>query len=291
MSYSIAARVWRPLAVAVLAASALAASPALAAQQFGSRLLSPGMRGRDVRTLQSDLTIAGFNTRVTGIFDRPTENHVIAFQHRYHLNADGVVGQLTASRITSVVTRARRAKATPEMSPSATSKTAASSNQPGTANDTGDDTGGISFAPGPNDGPVEKAHLNSQGLAVVPQGAPAVIRDVIEAANQIAFKPYVYGGGHGSFQSSGYDCSGSVSFALHGAGLLSTPFDSTQFETYGKTGAGRWISIWANGGHAYMYIAGLRFDTGAQSSSNHNDRWSASPRSNAGFTEVHPAGW
>ena len=119
-----------------------------------------------------------------------------------------------------------------------------------------------------------------------------VIRNVIEAANQIAFKPYIFGGGHGSFNSAGYDCSGSVSYALHGANLLSTPLDSTQFESYGLAGSGRWITIYTNAGHAFMDVAGVWFDTAAQSAQNGNDRWS-STRVSPGSDWVvrHPAGW
>lgn len=138
-------------------------------------------------------------------------------------------------------------------------------------------------------GPVGRATI-SHGLAVPPANAPTVIRNVIAAANKIAFKPYLWGGGHGSFNSSGYDCSGSVSYALHGGGLLSSPEDSTGFESYGRSGAGRWITLWTNSGHVYMYVAGLRFDTSAQSSSG-GSRWTTQARSNAGFIERHPSGW
>ncbi len=128
------------------------------------------------------------------------------------------------------------------------------------------------------------------GLAVAPANAPETIRKVIDAANKIAFKPYVYGGGHGSWNSSGYDCSGSVSYALHGGGLLSSPLDSTGFESYGRPGAGKWITLWTNAGHVYMYVAGLRFDTGAQSSTG-GSRWSSQTISSGGFIERHPTGW
>ena len=104
------------------------------------------------------------------------------------------------------------------------------------------------------------------GQAVAPASAPPAVKAAIAAANQIATRPYVYGGGHGSFISSGYDCSGSVSYALHGGGLIHDTEDSSQLESYGGAGPGRWITIYANAGHAYMIIAGLRFDTSAQSS-------------------------
>jgi peptidoglycan hydrolase-like protein with peptidoglycan-binding domain len=139
------------------------------------------------------------------------------------------------------------------------------------------------------DPPVGRARL-SGGLAIAPSTAPEVVKEVIAAANKIAFSPYVYGGGHGSFRSSGYDCSGSVSFALHGGRLLSSPEDSTQLESYGDAGPGQWITIWANAGHAYMIVAGLRFDTASIESGASGSRWSRQRRSSAGYIERHPVG-
>jgi peptidoglycan hydrolase-like protein with peptidoglycan-binding domain len=137
--------------------------------------------------------------------------------------------------------------------------------------------------------PVQHARLVG-GLAIAPSDAPAAVKAVIAAANRIAFKPYVYGGGHGSWNSSGYDCSGSVSYALHGGNLLSVTEDSSELETYGSAGGGRWITIWSNAGHAYIYVAGLRFDTSAQGSTG-GSRWTTAGRSNAGFVERHPPGY
>lgn len=134
--------------------------------------------------------------------------------------------------------------------------------------------------------PAGHAVLRADGTAVAPANAPAAVKEAIAAANRIAFTPYIFGGGHGSFSSPGYDCSGSVSFALHGGHLLATPEDSTQFESYGNAGPGRWITIWANAGHAYMEIAGLFYDT-----ANSGDRWSKRRASSAsGFVVRHPAG-
>ena len=116
----------------------------------------------------------------------------------------------------------------------------------------------------------------------------SVVARVIAAANEIATSPYVYGGGHGSFQSSGYDCSGSVSYALHGGGLLSSPEDSSALESYGDTGPGRHITIYANSEHAWMVIDGRRFDTIAQQET--GTRWSDSMMSTAGYVVRHPAG-
>jgi peptidoglycan hydrolase-like protein with peptidoglycan-binding domain len=119
--------------------------------------------------------------------------------------------------------------------------------------------------------------------------AASVVARVIAAANEIATRPYVYGGGHGSFQSEGYDCSGSVSYALHGGGLLSSPEDSTGLESYGEPGPGRYITIYANAEHAYMTIDGRRFDTVALQED--GSRWASSPGDDGGgFVERHPDG-
>jgi peptidoglycan hydrolase-like protein with peptidoglycan-binding domain len=117
----------------------------------------------------------------------------------------------------------------------------------------------------------------------------AVIRRVIRAANRIATTPYKYGGGHRSFVDSGYDCSGSISYALHGGGLLSSPLDSARFMSWGEPGPGRHITIYAHRGHAFMVIDGRRFDTSARYET--GSRWTRTRRSSAGFTVRHPAGY
>ncbi|MFP5388944.1 MAG: hypothetical protein ACLGG5_06545, partial [Thermoleophilia bacterium] len=109
--------------------------------------------------------------------------------------------------------------------------------------------------------PGQSASFISESQASVPSEAPAAIAGAIEAANSIATTPYIWGGGHGSFESSGYDCSGAVSFALHGGGFLESPLDSTGLETWGEPGPGQWITVYANAEHAWMIIAGLAFDT------------------------------
>jgi cell wall-associated NlpC family hydrolase len=135
-------------------------------------------------------------------------------------------------------------------------------------------------------GPASQAR--SDGTAVAPLEAPDVVATVIAAGNEIATKPYKWGGGHGAWKDSGYDCSGSVSFALAGAGLLDRPLTSGGLMRYGKPGPGRWITIYANAGHTFMVVAGLRFDTsGAQGGT----RWQPPDgRSYAGFTARHPPG-
>ncbi len=136
--------------------------------------------------------------------------------------------------------------------------------------------------------PGESAHYISESQASVPSAAPSAVAAAIEAANSIATTPYVWGGGHGSFESSGYDCSGAVSFALHGGGFLSSPLDSTGLETWGVPGPGKWITVYANSGHAWMIIAGLAFDTVGGP----GPRWHSSPvDSTSGFVARHPAGY
>ncbi|HEY8769765.1 MAG TPA: hypothetical protein VIM03_04430, partial [Thermoleophilaceae bacterium] len=120
-------------------------------------------------------------------------------------------------------------------------------------------------------------------------GSSSVVQRVIAAANAIATKPYIYGGGHGSFNAPGYDCSGSVSYALHGGGLLSSPLDSSALMSYGAPGPGRHITIYANPGHAYMTIDGRRFDTSARSQT--GSRWGGGGRGGGGFVVRHPAGY
>ena len=127
------------------------------------------------------------------------------------------------------------------------------------------------------------------GMAIAPRSAPARIKAVIAAANRIRSKPYIYGGGHGRWEDRGYDCSGSVSYALHGGNFLTSPLDSTSFMRWEKGGRGRWITVYANGGHAYAVIAGLRWDTSM--TPGNGPGWSEQMRSSAGYVLRHPAGY
>jgi membrane-bound lytic murein transglycosylase B len=130
----------------------------------------------------------------------------------------------------------------------------------------------------------------SNGFASAPQDAPAAVKAAISAANSIATTPYVWGGGHGSWYSSGYDCSGAVSFALYGAGLLDTPLTSGALESYGEPGPGRWITIYASPTHTYMEVAGLRWDTVGDAQGT-GPRWHPEPPYPEGFVVRHPAGY
>lgn len=127
------------------------------------------------------------------------------------------------------------------------------------------------------------------GLAYAPANAPLAVQQAIWAANKLRHKPYVYGGGHRSFRSRGYDCSGTVSFALHGAGLLDSPLDSGSFMQWGERGRGRWITVYTNPGHAWVVIAGLRLDTSGPGES--GPRWRTEARSGRGYKARHPEGF
>jgi hypothetical protein len=130
------------------------------------------------------------------------------------------------------------------------------------------------------------------GMAAAPMSAPLPVQKMIWAANRIIGLPYIYGGGHGSFNSPGYDCSGTVSYALHGGDLLPRPMDSSEFMSWGEHGVGMWVTIFTNPGHAYMTVAGLRLDTSSADdpSNQQGPRWRPLRPSNAGYAVRHPEG-
>jgi peptidoglycan hydrolase CwlO-like protein len=146
---------------------------------------------------------------------------------------------------------------------------------------------GAEVAPLPPPAPGSTATLLPDGRAVPPAGAPPAVAAAIEAANAISDAPYLWGGGHGSFEDSGYDCSGAVSYALNAGGFLDSPLDSTGLAFWGEAGAGSWITVYANSGHTYAVIAGLRWDT----SGGAGPRWHPDMRSSAGFVARHPSGY
>lgn len=145
-------------------------------------------------------------------------------------------------------------------------------------------TGGVGLAVDPG-GKPGKATLLDNGKAVPPTDAPKAVVKAIRAANKIRRKPYRYGGGHASFKDSAYDCSGTVSVALHGAGVLDSPLDSGSLMGWGKKGKGDWITVYAHGGHTYAVIAGLRWDTSGPGQS--GPRWRPEKRSPKGFVARH----
>ena len=148
-------------------------------------------------------------------------------------------------------------------------------------------SGGVSANSGQCAAPAGAKAKLVDGMAIAPRSAPARIKAVIAAANRIRNKPYIYGGGHGRWWDDGYDCSGSVSYALHGGDFLDSPLPSTGFYRWEQPGLGRWITVFANGGHAYAVIAGLRWDTSMTPGD--GPGWSAQMRSRAGYVARHPA--
>jgi peptidoglycan hydrolase-like protein with peptidoglycan-binding domain len=225
---------------------------------LGRRILRQGMHGRDVRVLQGYLTLTGFPTGVDGAFGPGTKHNLVRFERAHGLRANGV---LTHTQV--LVLKAAVAK-----TPASTSSA------------------------------VGKATINPDGTATAPAGAPVIVQQVIAAANQIISKPYRYGGGHAHFNDSGYDCSGAVSYALHGGGLLASPEDSTGLESYGSAGAGKWITVYADSGHAWVVVAGIAFDTanydGPNIPSGSGPRWRRNPTGNlrdgGNYVVRHPTG-
>ncbi|MGC9221892.1 MAG: peptidoglycan-binding domain-containing protein [Solirubrobacteraceae bacterium] len=262
---------------------------ALASYAFGSRLLKLGSVGTDVQALQRDLTALRFRVNATGEFTSRTYVELRAFQRKHRLVADGVVGKATVKMLERLLSSSRHIA-----QGQGALVSASAADQPLSAADSGG-VGVVPLAPTTDDTTVQDATL-IDGLVYAASGTPQVVQKVIAAANAIAFKPYIYGGGHASFESAGYDCSGSVSYALHGGGLLATPLDSEQFLQYGLAGVGKWITIWTNGPtHVYMEIAGIWFDTAAQTAADGMDRWSLTrigePPAYGRFVPRHPAGW
>jgi len=150
-------------------------------------------------------------------------------------------------------------------------------------------TGGAQYAPPPPNQPAGEPGVATlvNGVAHAPAGAPKAVVRAIKAGNRIQNKPYLYGGGHKAFEDTAYDCSGAVSYALHGARVLRSPLDSGSMMKWAIAGTGKWITVYANPGHAYMIIAGLRLDTSG--TGGRGPRWLTEQRDPAGFVARHPA--
>jgi cell wall-associated NlpC family hydrolase len=242
-----------------VAVAALALIPAAdaAAASYGSRTLREGSTGTDVKRLQRYLDRAGYDTSADGIFGPATARSVRSFEADEERRPNGA-----ATRYEQRLVRSRAAQASVE-----------------------EEQASPLEVPAP---PGEEAYIDENGLAVAPASAPAEVQAIIAAGNEIATKPYKYGGGHGRWNDTGYDCSGSISYVLHAAGLLDTALDSTGFMSWGEAGRGEWVTIRANPGHAYMIVAGLRFDTSARRQT--GNRWSDQMRSAQGYQGRHPEG-
>jgi peptidoglycan hydrolase-like protein with peptidoglycan-binding domain len=231
-------------------------STGTSSRHLGDRIpLRKGMSGHDVKILQDYLERAGFDTSVDGEFGAGTVKSVKQFETDQQRTTDGVIDAGDIDLLRSLVD--------------------------------GEDTTGSPTTPAATT-PGSKATVGADGLAVAPADAPDAVKQFIAAGNAIAKKPYIYGGGHGKWEDKGYDCSGSVSYALHGAGLLDESMPSGGFTSWGEKGPGQWITLYAKGSHMYAVVAGIRFDTSGRAED--GSRWHTSMRSSSGYTVVHPPG-
>jgi peptidoglycan hydrolase-like protein with peptidoglycan-binding domain len=259
----------------------------------GQEAPSPNDSGA-IRRLQAALHLSR-----DGELGPETEAAIQRLQARHGLTVDGVVGPGTWS----VIGVSSASTLTPPRSALARQGESASGGSPDSEGSSSASSGGSRVSVGSSEssggsegsrGRSEEPRSGSEGSrgssgSAGEGGGSSVVSRVIDAGNEIATRPYVYGGGHGSFHSSGYDCSGSVSYALHGAGLLRSPQDSSGLESYGQAGPGKHITIYANAGHAFMVVNGRRFDTVAQQEG--GSRWSRSMTSTSGYIVRHPAGY
>ena len=256
------ARPWR--AAILVAATAAMLLPASAQAGYAERTLVKGSSGSDVKLLQRYLTRAGFRTGADGQFGDRTRRALTAWERGARRRADGraTPGE---QRLVRRDARSRSQASQPQSQP-----------QEGESQ--------------PSGNPTDKAVIGPDGrTAIPPDSAPQQVKDAIYAANRITDKPYRYGGGHGDFEDSGYDCSGAVSYALHGGGWLDRPLDSTGFMSWGESGPGEWVTVYAHESHAYVVIAGLRFDTSGEGEK--GPRWREEPRSGRGYAVRHPKGF
>jgi peptidoglycan hydrolase-like protein with peptidoglycan-binding domain len=286
-------------ALVALAALAVTLSAPALAQAAEHNPVRYGDSGPHVRVLQKALHL-----KIDGVFGHGTSHALKHFQHAHHLTMDGIPGPKFWAAIRAA--NGRR-------SVKSTTKTASTGSSVAVLQRRLHITDDGVFGSGTEAAVkrFQKAHgltadgivgpatwkalgvrskrptLKRKGRSGSGSSTPVRISRAIAAANRIAKYPYRYGGGHGSFRDSGYDCSGSVSYVLHSASALSTPEDSSQLEHYGSPGPGRWITIYANAGHAWMTIRGHRYDT---SGMDDGTRWDHRPGIKSGFVVRHPKG-
>jgi cell wall-associated NlpC family hydrolase len=292
------------LATAGFATTSVIVAPAPA--EAAAKPLKKGSKGPRVRKAQRWLGI-----HADGIFGKGTRRAVKAFQRRHGLTADGIIGPATWAALRRAAHGNRStSRRTSSGGASKRGRVRLLQRRLGIAVD------GV-FGPATlravkrfqrrhgltPDGIVGPATWRALGHASITTvlkrqragssprragGLPIRVRRIIAAGNRIAGKPYKYGGGHGQWEDSGYDCSGSVSYALHGAGYLSSALTSGGFMSWGSPGKGRWVTIYAAPGHVYMVVNGRRFDTTGRAEN--GTRWQPSDRSSAGYVVRHPPG-
>ena len=225
-------------------------------RSLGDRIpVRRGMSGHDVKVLQDFLKRTGQKVSVDGEFGAGTFTAVKRFEKKNTLNVDGLVDADDIAVLRGQVEAGKNPKVAPPP---------------------------LQLAPG------DRATVGADGLAIAPANAPEPVKQIIASGNKIAKAKYIYGGGHGKWEDAGYDCSGSVSYALHFAGLLEQSMPSGGFMTWAESGPGQWVSTYSNAGHMYMIVAGLRFDTSAAKQT--GSRWAAAPRTAKGYVVRHPAG-
>jgi peptidoglycan hydrolase-like protein with peptidoglycan-binding domain len=225
-------------------------------KHLGNRVLRPGMHGHDVRVLQAYLTVDGYPTSIDGDYGPATKSSVVSWQGANGFTANGVFTYADSRKLRSDVAKA-------ESSPRAKHNK-------------------LQTTPGAT------ATIDANGDARAPASAPAKVKEMIAAANSIHTTSYCYAGGHGSWNSSCYDCSGAVGFVLHKAGYLNSPEPSGAMESWGVAGKGKWVTVYAAGPHAFMVIAGLAFDTaqwGPVTPSGSGPRWLTKPNALANLSD------
>jgi peptidoglycan hydrolase-like protein with peptidoglycan-binding domain len=253
---------------AAVAALALAVLPAVAHAGLGDRVLRLGSKGSDVRALQGYLDAAGYTLNQTGRYDRATRGRVQSFQNDFGLSATGVVTPGIAKMIRVTAT------APPGYGGTAYAPISTRPSGPAPAN--------LKVVPG------NRARVLADGTAAAPANAPDEIKRIIASGNEIAKLPYKWGGGHSTWRDTGYDCTGSTTYALR------TTFRRGRFPTFGYStwqlpGPGQWLTVYASSYHVYMVVAGLRYDTSGLRVA--GSRWTTQSRSNGGFVARHPVGF
>ena len=280
-----------------------AATPLAATSEAAAKPLKKGSKGARVKKAQRWLGI-----HADGLFGRGTKRAVKRFQRAHGLTADGVVGPATWAALRRAGHRGSRSSGGGHASKRGRVRllqrrlgiTADGVFGPATARAVRHFQRAHGLTADGIVGPATWAALGHAQITTVLKrkhssggggsggGIPVRVRRIIAAGNRIAFKPYKYGGGHGQWEDDGYDCSGSVSYALHGAGYLSAALTSGDFMSWGSPGKGRWVTIYAAPGHVYMMVDGRRFDTTGRAED--GTRWHDDARSSAGYVVRHPPG-